>query len=182
MSQSARTFQLWHFTQSSEGWGHAAALPIQRKLGAYIDKANADVARIDLRNVHKIDVTFASTALVELVRQNLGRRALCLTHPMNADVVENIAAAAERMKVPVTIWQGDRAHVAGPLPGPRIGDALSYALERVAVRTGEYAAACGISSANASNRFKQLWQQGYLLRREGSASSGGPEHIYSRIG
>ena len=182
MNQTARTFQLWQFTRNSEGWGHAAALPVQRKLAQYIDAADSDVVRIALNNVRKMDVTFASTALVELVRQNLGRRAICLTRAENDDIVENIAAAAERLEVPVTLWKGEHARVIGLSPGPRLVEALHYTLERREVRVSEYAAACGISSTNASNRLRQLWEQGFLLRCEGSARSGGLEHIYRRIG
>ena len=36
--------------------------------------------------------------------------------------------------------------------------------------------------ANASMKFKQLWEQGFLLREESAADSGGMEYVYSRIG
>jgi predicted transcriptional regulator len=31
-------------------------------------------------------------------------------------------------------------------------------------------------------KFKQLWEQGFLLRRESVADSGGVEFVYQRIG
>ena len=95
---------------------------------------------------------------------------------------ENIAAAAERMGVAVTIWNRDRVIVAGRAPSSGNRVALDYALARAEVRTSEFAHTAGISVANASTKFKQLWQQGFLLRQDGLASSGGPEFRYRRIG
>ncbi|MEZ5687838.1 MAG: hypothetical protein R3E21_03480 [Caenibius sp.] len=67
-----------------------------------------------------------------------------------------------------------------PVRGSR--EALAYALARDAVRTADYAAASGLSAANASTRLKQLWEQGVLMRDERSAASGGTEYVYRRIG
>ena len=39
-----------------------------------------------------------------------------------------------------------------------------------------------MSIANASTKFKQLWEQGFLLRQESVADSGGVEFVYQRIG
>jgi len=39
-----------------------------------------------------------------------------------------------------------------------------------------------MSVANASNKFRQLWEKGFLLRREEVAESGGMEYTYFRIG
>ena len=53
-------------------------------------------------------------------------------------------------------------------------------MERAAT---EFAAATPkMSIANASTKFKQLWEQGFLLRREDVAESGGVEFTYYRIG
>ena len=31
-------------------------------------------------------------------------------------------------------------------------------------------------------KFKQLWEQGFLLRQESTADTGGVEYVYHRIG
>jgi predicted transcriptional regulator len=38
-----------------------------------------------------------------------------------------------------------------------------------------------ISITNASTKFKQLWESGFLLRREAAAESGGVEYVYVPI-
>ncbi len=182
MNEIEQTFQLRQFTMSPEGWGRAFGVPIQRKLASYIDDSKVQVARIALDSVQKIDVTFASVVLVELVRQNLGQRAICLCNLANDDIFENIAAAAGRMKVPVTIWHGGTVQVVGLVPSPALRAPLLYALERSEVRAAWFAAASGQRIANASTKFKQLWEQGFLIRHESHAASGGAEYVYRRIG
>jgi hypothetical protein len=60
---------------------------------------------------------------------------------------------------------------------------LSFALTRGQARAAEFAEAkTGMSIANASTKFKQLWEQGFLLRRESVADTGGIEFIYHCIG
>jgi hypothetical protein len=50
------------------------------------------------------------------------------------------------------------------------------------VRSVDYAEAReDISVSNASMKFKALWIEGFILRRESTAESGGLEHVYSRI-
>ena len=127
-------------------------------------------------------MTFAAEALVGLVARYGGERRLCLVDLTDADITENIAAAAERMQVPVTIWQGHRVQVLGVPPGSGARHALAFALARPQVRAADYAAAAGLSITNASSRLNRLWSSGCLLRRAGSASSGGAEYVYRPIG
>ena len=70
----------------------------------------------------------------------------------------------------------------GPPPTPGNRAALAYAMERGEVRAPQLAQAHKLSIANASTKLKQLWEQGYLMRDEGSAPSGGTEYRYCRIG
>jgi hypothetical protein len=47
------------------------------------------------------------------------------------------------------------------------------AMARAQSRAAEFATRTGMSIANARMKFKQLWEQGFLLRRESVADSGG---------
>jgi predicted transcriptional regulator len=55
-------------------------------------------------------------------------------------------------------------------------------MARTLSKATEFAADKGISIANASMKFKQLWERGFLLRREATADTGGIEFVYQRIG
>jgi predicted transcriptional regulator len=60
--------------------------------------------------------------------------------------------------------------------------ALDFAMQRAECRAADYAAATPkMSITNASTKFKQLWEKGYLLRREIGAESGGIEFLYFPI-
>jgi predicted transcriptional regulator len=78
-------------------------------------------------------------------------------------------------------WSNGDPLVIGPQPATGTADAFRFALGQPATRVTEFAAASGVSITNASNKFKQLWEQGFLLRREQAAESGGVEYVYYRI-
>ena len=166
-----------------EGWGRTLGRDVHHKLVSYLDAhPEQRVVRLSMEGVDKIDVSFASEAVVEVIRRFRGARGVCLTHVESPDILDNIAAAAERVKVPVTVWEGDRARVVGAEPSAGNSAALAFALARPKVRAAEFAETNkGISIANASTKFKQLWEQGFLIRSEGSADSGGVEFLYHRI-
>jgi hypothetical protein len=98
------------------------------------------------------------------------------------DLIENIEAAAIRKAQPLMIWQGDQSRVIGLEPSQGNREALVFALSRPIVRAAEFAQAIpDMLIANASTKFRQLWEQGFLLRREATADSGGVEYVYYRI-
>ncbi len=59
---------------------------------------------------------------------------------------------------------------------------LRYVLSVEAATAGEAARALDIKVPNASNKLKDLWEEGYILRRERTAPTGGVEYEYVRIG
>lgn len=184
MNENAKTIPLRNYVTALEGWGHQAGIKVRDKLQAIIDAEPAiGLCRLSMAGIKRLDVSFATEAIALLVARNRGARQICLTELADVDVRENIAAAAERTQVAITVWTGVTVEVLGLGPGAAVQDALAFALARPqGVRAAEYAAACGLSIANASSRLKQLWERGFLLRQPGSAGSGGVEFLYRPIG
>lgn len=183
MNQNSGALNLGMYLPQKEGWGRAAGGRLRQKLAAAIDgQRDVGLFRISLQGIKRLDVAFVSSALVSLVQQYLGTKSICLVTVTDSDVLENIAAAADRMEVPVTVWNGHVAQVFGLSPRFAAYDALTFALARSEVRATEYAAATGVSITSASSRFKHLWEKGFLARREGTAKSGGSEFVYRPIG
>lgn len=183
MNSTVRTLRLRNLMAGPEGWGRAAGIKMQQALRTRIDAAPApDLVRLSLDGVTRLDVTFAAEALVAQVRHYRGVRSLCVVDLPHEDVTENVAAAADRMAVPVTLWRGEAVQMAGPVPGASVREALDFALGRPRTCTRDLAATLGLSVTNASTRLKLLWEQGYLMRAEIAAASGGTEFIYARIG
>jgi hypothetical protein len=118
-----------------------------------------------------------------LARRYRGKKGFCLVDLTDEDQRENWTAAAQRAGQPIMSWD-DRGKlvVLGPEPSQGITDAFQFALGKPEAKAAEYAAfRKSVSITNASSKFKQLWEQGFLLRRESIAESGGVEFLYMSI-
>jgi hypothetical protein len=184
MNEGVRVPVLRQFMDRPEGWGRDQGRGVyQRLLRAVEDSAGSLVIRISMKGVERIDMSFASETIVELARRYRGTKGICLVDLNDTDMIENIDAAAAKKGQPLLVWQGKSARVLGVLPKQGCREAFDFALERPQARAAEFAhAKKNMSIANASMKFKQLWEQGFLLRRESAADTGGVEFVYQRIG
>lgn len=167
-----------------DGWGRALGRDVYQKLLSYVAARPEQMSfRISMEGVGRIDVSFASETVVELIRRYRGTKGICLVDLDDQDLIDNIDAAASRVKVPVLIWSGKIPRVVGFEPSSGNREAFAFALARSQARAAEFAeSVAGMTIANASTKFKQLWEQGFLMRTESAADSGGVEFVYQRIG
>ena len=176
--------KLREFMDEPEGWGRVAGRIVYQRLLKFVE-ANPGVMvfRVSTEGVRRVDISFASETLVELASRYRGLKGFCLVDLDDVDMIENWEAAAERKIQPIILWAGDNGRVIGTEPSQGNRDALLFALSRPQVRAAEFAEATpDMSIANASTKYKQLWTQGFLLRRESVSDSGGVEFVYQRIG
>lgn len=171
------------FMDNEEGWGRSDGRIVYQRLLAFVESSPGQpVFRVAVEGVRRLDISFASETLVELARRYRGSKGFCFTDLADADMEENWDAAAMRKTQPLTTWLGGDVDILGVKPSQGNRDALTFALARQAVRAAEFAEATpAMSIANASSKFKQLWEQGFLLRQESAADTGGVEFLYSRI-
>ncbi len=176
--------KLREFIAGSEGWGRTQGREVYTRLLEFVEaNPGVSVFKVSMKGVRRIDISFASETIVELARRYRGAKGFCLIDLDDIDMIENLDAAAAKKNQPLLIWAGPHARVIGPEPSRGNRDALAFALSRPQVRAAEFAEATpGMSIANASTKFKQLWEQGFFLRRERVAESGGVEFVYQRIG
>lgn len=184
LNERSKVVRLRDFMNEPEGWGRAQGREVYQRLLDFVEASPGVVVfRISMKGVRRVDISFASETIVELARRYRGSKGFCLVDVDNADVIENWEAAATKKGQPIVIWEGKDGRVIGPEPSQGNRDALFFALRRSQVRAAEFAEATpGMSIANASTKFKQLWDQGYLLRHESVADTGGVEFVYHRIG
>jgi hypothetical protein len=175
--------RLRDFMAEDDGWGRVAGRETYGKLMPFIEgHPGTLVFRVSLKGVRRVDISFASETIVELARRYRGAKGFCFVDLKDTDQQENWNAAAERSRQPLFKWdEHGIPAIMGLQPTQGVFDALQFALQRDEARAAEFAGCSEVSITNASNKFKQLWEQGFLLRREAVAESGGMEYVYARI-
>lgn len=183
VNESGDVIVLRRFMVDDQGWGREAGRVVYQRLLAHVeDSPGIAVFRLSLAGVRRLDISFASETIIELARRYRGAKGFCFTDLTDVDLIENVEAAAAKKAQPLIIWLGDVARVIGAESSQGNREALTFALARPMVRAAEFSQATrDMSIANASTKFKQLWEQGFLLRREATAESGGVEFVYYRI-
>jgi len=172
------------FMDEAEGWGRASGREVYQRLLYYVEEnPGVMVFRVSMKGVKRIDISFASETVVELAKRFRGTKGFCFVDLTDPDLIENWEAAAAKKGQPMLIWRGSEGRVIGVEPSQGNREAMAFALGRQQIRAAQFAESVpGMSIANASTKYKQLWEQGFLLRRESVADSGGVEFVYSRIG
>jgi hypothetical protein len=184
VNENSPLIQLSVLMGADEGWGRAEGRVVYGKLVNVVEShPGATVFRLSMVGINRVDISFASETVIEIARRFRGIKGFCFVNLADPDLIENWNAAAERKKQPLMVWNGDEWQVIGEQPSKGTLAAFQFALTKPCVKASEFAAiAPEMSITNASTKFKQLWEQGFLLRREGSADSGGLEFEYHKIG
>lgn len=183
MNENYATIKLRDHMDTPEGWGRLQGREVYGKLIDFVE-ANPGVTifQISFEGVRRVDFSFASETLIELARRYRGRKGFYFSAPIDHDMVENLDAAAEKKSQPLMLWDEDEWSIIGISPSQGASGALRFALQRETTRSAEFVSVNPkVSIANASMKFKQLWEQGFLLRREDISGSGGVEYVYYRI-
>jgi hypothetical protein len=183
MNEVMRVLQLRNVMDKGEGWGRDQGREVyQRMLRLVEDSPGILIFQVSMKGVNRLDISFSSETIVELARRFRTRKGFCLIDLTDQDLIENLNAAAEKKEQPMLVWRGRSADLIGAVPSEGTREAFSFAMGRPECRAAEFAQSRNVSISNASMKFKQLWEQGFLLRREANAGSGGVEFVYQRIG
>lgn len=182
MNEKANVLVMRKFMDRSDGWGRSNGRDVyQRLLQAVEQHPGIVVFKLSMKGVQRIDISFASETIVELARRYRGTKGFCVADLEDPDVIENLDAAAAKKNQPITMAGEKELRVIGAVPSQGCKEALDFTLARPQARASEFATAKDMPIANASMKFKQLWEQGFLLRTESAAETGGVEFVYKRI-
>ena len=180
VNETLAVLPLERLLTDGDGWGREQGREVFGKLVALVEAHAGSMAfALSLHHVRHLDTSFASEAIVALVQRYRGRTGFRLVSISDDDIVVNIVAAVARVGQPVLAETSAGLRFLGPAPSAGLSAVVDLVLERGRIRAADVAAGLEISIANASNKLKQLWEQGYLLRCEESAASGGTEFVYS---
>ena len=178
----AQLLPLVRFMDRPEGWGrHQGRRVYQRLLQFVEDNPGTMIFRISMAGVQRMDISFASEAIVELIIRFRRSKGFSIVDPSNEDLTENIDAACSKKNQPITVLANQDVKLIGPKPSEGTREALEFVMDSPCARASDLANERGISLNNASMKLKKLWDQGFVLRQEKTSDSGGVEFIYLRI-
>jgi DNA-binding transcriptional ArsR family regulator len=182
MNETRAVVKLRELMNNPHGWGRDQGREVFQLL---IQKVEANpgklIIEVSLEGIERNDISFASETVVELAKRYRGNKGFCLSHVADVDLLENWEAAAAKKGQPLMVWDGETGRVIGVQPSQGNAAAFEYMLSKSSVTASEIANALDLQITNASTKLKQLWEQGFLLRRQEIAESGGVEFRYFAI-
>ncbi|MDO8773507.1 MAG: DNA-binding protein [Burkholderiaceae bacterium] len=182
MNQNAIVVKLCDFTDSDRPFGNSQGKAVFRRLADFVERHPAvRVFGISLKGIEATDASFPRESVISLAKQLRGERGIFLTDLHNRDLIDNWSYAALAKEQPLVIWNGPNFEVIGPDMNQATKTLVDYVLQKGAVTTSQVAADLRLSVQNASTRLKSLVLQGYFLRVEEVAESGGIEFKYLAI-
>ena len=127
------------------------------------------------------DVTFARESVLRMASAYRGVKSFCLNDLNNADQIDNWSYAADSKGQPIMAWFGKEFRILGCQLTNSSKNIVEYVLKHGTVNTAQVADAMDITIHNSSTTLKRLYMQGYLMRTDTSASTGGREFLYHGI-
>lgn len=183
MNQKTYILDLRKFTDGPNPYGTNRGRKAHSLLVESIDLLpGASVVGISLSNIEAADVSFFRECLIYTVKRYSKQIAFYVCGVTDEDIVANLHGAAISGDQNLTCWVGKECRFVGPEPSASSKALLDFVINNREATTAEAAAALEISVQNASTRLKRLADEGFLLRSEVSADSGGKEFVYRLIG
>jgi hypothetical protein len=182
MKENLMLIKLRDYMSGPDGWGHTQGQQTHEKLRRLVEAHPKEpIYTISLDGIEHTDASFPRESVIELAKRYRGQVGFCLRDSADPDLLDNWDAAALKREQPLLVWRDDLSLILGPQPGEGVREMLRYVLSVPSTVTSEAAHTLQVKIPNASNKLKQLWKEGYILRRERVASSGGVEYEYFRI-
>lgn len=162
-----------------QGWGRDQGREVFQLLIRAVEALPGKlVIEISLKGVERTDISFASETVVEIAKRFRGNKGFSLVDVSDEDLLENWDAAAAKKGQPLMVWSASVGRVIGVQPSQGNIPAFEHVLKKGSVTAAELVEALDLQVTNASTKLKQLWEQGFLLRKQETAESGGVEFRY----
>lgn len=183
MKQKNYTLNLRQYADESNPYGTSRGRKAHGLLVRDIDVLHgASVVGISLVDIEAADVSFFRESIIYTVKRYSKQIAFYVFDITDEDLLSNLHGAAISGDQSLTCWVGHECRFVGPEPSASSKALLDFVVEHRETTTAKAASALDISVQNASTRLKRLADDGFLLRSEESADSGGKEFVYKVIG
>lgn len=167
---------------TKDGWGVEDGREVSRKLANHLFQTpEVDIYEISLEGVRRIDASFPREAITFLAKEHAGRKGFFVSHVANEVLLDNIRAGADKLRFPLHASCKGHIESLGPSPKRTQKELYDYVVKQKWVSASEVTEAFDLKINNASNKLKELVSEGFLLRKEGIAASGGVEFYYFPI-
>lgn len=182
MKQKIVTLRLRDFTSDDHPYGNAEGKKVFASVLAAVDaNPTAKIFRVSMDGIVATDASFPRESVVSVAKQLRGEKAFYLSEFSDRDLIDNWHYAAKAKEQPLAIWTGKKFDFIGPELTSSAQVLLEYVLANSNVLASKVASDLDLSVPNASTRLKNLVKDGYLLRSEDVAESGGIEYQYHLV-
>lgn len=174
---------LRNFTNDDHPFGNIQGKSTFKLLSDFIEShPQYTIFGISLAEIEATDASFPRESVVALAKQLRGEKGFFLIGFNSRDLIDNWAYAAKAKEQPLVIWMNDDYELIG---GADITSStrilIDFVLKHRSVTASKVANALELTVQNASTRLKNLANQGFIMRSEEVAASGGIEYIYHAI-
>lgn len=174
--------KLVELMNSPDGWGNVQGREVGVRLENVIQRNPiADIFQISFAGINRTDASFSRESVVEIASRWRTKKGIAIVDLDDDDLIENLEVAADKKAQPLFSWKEDTWRLLGPPPSRGNADLLNYILSVSEITASAVTSALDLKLTNASTKLKQLWESGYIMRKEEMAASGGIEYIYYRI-
>ncbi len=182
MNRKSEVIVLRDLTRTPHPFGNIEGKEVFRKLLDLVDQnPGTAVFGISLKGIEATDASFPRESVVSVAKQLRGERGFYLADLVNRDLIDNWSYAARAKEQPLVIWDKEAFEIIGPELNASTRELVEYVLSKKSVLASQAAGDLGLSVPNASTRLKNLVQQGFILRTEDIADTGGIEYHYTAI-
>ncbi|MEM5536544.1 DNA-binding protein [Neptuniibacter pectenicola] len=182
MNQNSLIIKLADFTSDDHPFGNIEG---RKVFSALVDFVNShpsnNVFGLSLQGIAATDASFPRESVMSLAKQYRGEKGFYLEGFTSRDLVDNWNYAAQAKEQPMVIWNGDTPELIGPKVTPSVKALIDFVHSRKSVTASIVSEGLNITVPNASTKLKKLVSQGFILRVEEVAESGGVEYIYQAI-
>ena len=146
-----------------------------------VENSHQRLFSLSAKGIRVSDATFARDSVLALARQYRGHRAFCIVDINDQDQLDIWSYAADNQGQPLMAWNGDQCVILGAQLTKSGLKVMDFVLSRSTVSVSEVAIHLDITVPNASTTLKKLQDQGYMIRTEERAPTGGIEYFYHSI-
>lgn len=183
MNQIPAHLRLRDFTNDDNPYGtHRGRESFQRLVDHIEDTLEKDrIVGLSFDGLLGADSSFLRESIISTVKRYRDEKSFFLMDLEDSDIRDNCDYVAKVKEQPLILWTLNGAQVLGPEPSPSNKVLLDLVLSKSQLTAVEAASELDITVPNASTRLKKLHDEGYIMRIEQAAESGGKEYIYKAI-